>query len=159
MGWEADLETAWADPPTDECERFITRIEQIVGAPDVPEGVRRLEIAGAHDFLDHPDLAVAGYRRALDAGLDEHRTRQATIQLASSLRNLGEPAGGLQLLAALRTDAGDGLDDAVVVFTALMNVDLGHERVAVSQLIHALAEHLPRYGVSARHYADALHHD
>lgn len=112
--------------------------------------------AGAHDALGRPDLAVAGYRAALEAGLDEHRARQATIQLASSLRNLGAPDEGLRLLAALDTGSGDGLDDAVVVFRALMLADLGREREALASTMHALADHLPRYRISARRYAAAL---
>ncbi|WP_262406725.1 MULTISPECIES: tetratricopeptide repeat protein [Tsukamurella] len=124
--------------------------------PRVPDGVRRFETAGAHDALDRPDLAVPGYRAALDAGLDDHRARRATIQLASSLRNLGAPDEGLRLLAALDTDCEDGYDDAVVVFRALMLADMGREREALAATLHALANHLPRYRISAHHYPDAL---
>lgn len=156
MGWEDDIDAAWRHLDTDEPAAFLARMERTVAAADVPEGVRRFEVAGAHDALDRPERAVAGYRAALEAGLDDHRGRQATIQLASSLRNLGEPEEGLLLLAALGTDRGDGLDDAVVVFRALMLADLGREREALAATIHALANHLPRYRVSARRYASEL---
>ncbi|MCA0157677.1 tetratricopeptide repeat protein [Tsukamurella sp. M9C] len=156
MAWEDDIEAIWGYLDTDEPAAFLARMERAVAAPEVPEGVRRFEVAGAHDALDRPDLAVAGYHAALEAGLDDHRARQATIQLASSLRNLGEPEDGLRLLAALDTDRGDGLDDAVVVFRALMLADLGRDREALAATIHALANRLSYYRVSARHYADAL---
>ena len=154
--WEDDIEAVWRHLDADEPGAFLARMERAVATPEVPEGVRRFETAGAHDALDRPDLAVPGYRAALAAGLDEHRARQATIQLASSLRNLGEAGEGLRLLAALDTDRDDGLDDAVVVFRALMLADLGRDREALAATIHALANHLPQYRVSARHYADAL---
>lgn len=156
MAWEDDIEVVWGYLDTDEPAAFLARMERAVAAPEVPEGVRRFEVAGAHDALDRPDLAVAGYRAALEAGLDDHRARQAAIQLASSLRNLGEPGEGLSVLATLDIDHGDGLDDAVIVFRALMLADLGRDREALAATIRALAHHLPRYRVSARRYADAL---
>lgn len=159
MAWEDDVDAVWRHVDTDEPGAFLARVERAVADPDVPEGVRLFETAGAHDALDRPDLAVAGYRAALEAGLDDHRARQATIQLASSLRNLGEPDEGLRLLAALDIDRGDGLDDAVVVFRALMLADLGRDRDALTATIHALANHLPRYRISARRYADGLIED
>lgn len=157
--WEDEIEAAWRRLGTEEPAAFLARMERTVARPGVPEGVRLFEIAGAHDALDQPDLAVRGYRAALDSGLDDHRARQATIQLASSLRNLGEPREGLRLLETLGTGHGDGLDDAIVVFRALMLADLGREREALAATMHALAEHLPRYGISAHAYADALIRD
>jgi hypothetical protein len=35
-------------------------------------------------------------------------------------------------------------------------VDAGRERQALIQLLHALADHLPRYTASAHRYADLL---
>lgn len=156
MAWNDDIDAVWEHLGTDAPAAFLARMERAVAAPGVPDGVRRFETAGAHDALDRPDLAVPGYRAALDAGLDNHRARRATIQLASSLRNLGAPDEGLRLLAALDTDCEDGLDDAVVVFRALMLADMGREREALAATLHALANHLPHYRISAHHYADAL---
>ncbi|MGZ3527241.1 MAG: tetratricopeptide repeat protein [Vulcanimicrobiaceae bacterium] len=49
------------------------------------------ERAGARDSTGHPDLAAPLYKAALDAGLVGERRRRAIIQMASSLRNLGNP--------------------------------------------------------------------
>ena len=45
------------------------------------------------DSTGHPDQATPLYEAALASGdLDPYRRRRATIQLASSLRNLGKPS-------------------------------------------------------------------
>lgn len=157
MSWHEHLDATWqhlGDLPPDE---FLARITSIVADPAVPAEIREFQMACAHDSTGRSDLAVPGYRRALGAGLGGYEARRATIQLASSLRNLGEPRESVRLLEGASTSAGDGLDDAVVVFLALALADLGREREAVTRLVHALADHLPRYTASAHHYADALH--
>ncbi|ANY08815.1 hypothetical protein AFB00_23970 [Pseudonocardia sp. HH130630-07] len=72
------------------------------------------------------------------------------------MRNLGRPQDSLALLDPESTTVGDGLDDAVVVFRALALADLGRHPEATASLVHALADHLPRYTASAHRYADAL---
>ena len=96
------------------------------------------------------------YRRALAAGLDPVRRRRASIQLASSLRNLGEIDESVALLEAERRRGSDELDDAVLGFLALALADAGREREAVALALTALAPHLPRYQRSLANYARAL---
>lgn len=156
MNWERDLEAAWADLDSLEEDEFMTRILDIVAGPSVPAQIREFEIACAHDSTGHSDLAVPAYRRALSMGLSGYRARRAKIQLASSLRNVGHADESVEILTAESTTVGDGLDDAVAVFLALALVDTGREREAVAGLVHALAEHLPRYTASSHRYADAL---
>lgn len=156
MTWQQELEAAWDSLGTREPQNFLARVSKIVANPKVPEDVREFNLACAQDSTGHSDLAVSGYRRALELGLSGYERRRATIQLASSMRNLGQSQESVRLLAAERTDVGDGLDDAVVVFRSLALVDTGQERAAVAALIHALADHLPRYTVSAHRYADAI---
>jgi hypothetical protein len=156
VGWREDLESTWRELGALPPGEFLGRIVRIVDDPGVPAAVRDFQVACAHDSTGRSDLAVAGYRRALAAGLDGYEARRARIQLASSLRNLGEPQEGVRLLRDEPTSIGDGLDDAVVVFLALALADVGREREAVARLVHALAEHLPRYRDSAPRYADAL---
>lgn len=62
----------------------------------------------------------------------------------------------MRILTEESTSADDGLDDAVAVFLALSLVDVGRDREAVAHLVHALADHLPRYTASAHRYADLL---
>ncbi len=76
------------------------------------------------------------------------RRRRATIQLASSLRYLGNAGEAAELLAAELHAASDELDGAVHAFLALALVDLGREREAVATSLLALSRYLPRYNRS-----------
>lgn len=156
MSWENDLEAAWAEIDETNRDGFVERIRSAVSDPSVPPEIRDFEIACAHDSTGRPDLAVDGYRQALSAELAGYRGRRAKIQLASSLRNLGQSDESVRILTEESTSADDGLDDAVTVFLALALADVGREREAVAHLVHALAGHLPRYTASAHRYADQL---
>jgi Tetratrico peptide repeat len=103
------------------------------------------ERASAFDSTGHSDLAVPLYRRALEVGLGDDRRRQAVIQLASSLRNLGQASESVALLSAERDRGSDELDDAVDAFLALALVDAGREREAVSVALLAVSRHMTRY--------------
>jgi Tetratrico peptide repeat len=84
------------------------------------------------------------------------RRRRAVIQLASSLRNLGQAQESVGLLTAELAAGSDHLDDAVRAFLALALVDVGREREAASLALAALAPHLPRYQRSLGNYAKLL---
>jgi hypothetical protein len=87
-------------------------------AAQLPDGhpVGLFERTSARDAIGQEEQAVVLYRQALDAGLPEGRRRRAVIQLASSLRNIGDAAGGAALLKAERAAVADELDDAVSAF-------------------------------------------
>jgi len=153
--WERRLAALWAtldDRPEDE---FVAAIDALAGELD-DDGAGPFERAAARDSTGHSDLAVPLYRHALELGLDGERRRRAVIQLASSLRNLGETAISLALLEAELGRTCDPLDDAVRAFLALALVDSGREREAVCHALTALAPHLPRYQRSVANYARAL---
>jgi hypothetical protein len=114
------------------------------------------ERACDYDSNGHPDLAVPLYRQALEGTLEGENRRRAVIQLASSLRNLGEAEESVALLTAELDAPADHLDDAVRAFLALALVDVGREREAVSHALTALAPHLPRYQRSLANYAQDL---
>ncbi len=159
MSWQEDLERLWARLPTVDPDDFgdlLGEVALIIDDPAVPADVRAFEYGCAYDSTGRSDLAISKYQQALDLGLAGYQGRRAKIQLASSLRNLGRSSESVRILAAESTSERDGLDDAVVVFCALALSDLGREREAVVALVHALAEHLPRYTASAHRYADAL---
>jgi hypothetical protein len=63
------------------------RARRRAGAHDA---IGLFERASAFDSTGQPELAVARYRRALERGLSGQRRRRAVVQLASSLRNLGQ---------------------------------------------------------------------
>jgi len=96
------------------------------------------------------------YREALERGLSGERRRRAVIQLASSLRNLGEAYESVALLEAELNAGSDHLDDAVRAFLALALADTGREREAAAHALTALAPHLPRYQRSLANYAQLL---
>jgi hypothetical protein len=108
-----------------------------------------------HDDLGRPDQAAPLYRQALDTGLPDYERRRATIQLASSLRNLGRAEEGLALLERERVQDGP-LADAVLAFLALCLADCGRERAAAGVALEALAPHLERYNASLGRYAADL---
>jgi hypothetical protein len=113
------------------------------------------EQGSAFDSTGHPNQAVNKYREALAAGLSGPR-RRATIQLASSLRNLNQATESVTLLTAELNHPSDDLDDAVRAFLALALTSTGREREAVSMALTALAPHLARYNRSLAAYAADL---
>jgi hypothetical protein len=135
-------------------DEFLARIEGL--AAELPPAVAAFERASAFDSTGHSDRAVPLYREALALGLDGLRRRRATIQLASSLRNLGRAEESVELLHAERERGSDELDDALDAFLALALADTGREREALSLALGALAPHLPRYQRSLASYAREL---
>ncbi len=159
--WERRVAEVWSsfddveDTPTAEAA-FRAGVDVLVaelpaGRPEAP-----FERACAFDSTGHPDRAAVLYREALAGGLTGLRRRRATVQLASSLRNLGRSTESLALLSAELDAPSDELDDAVAGFLALALADVGREREAVSVALRALAPHLPRYQRSLGNYARLL---
>jgi tetratricopeptide (TPR) repeat protein len=152
---EGELAELWAaldELPEDE---FLTRMDALAdGLPD--PGVAAFERASARDSTGRPDQAVPLYREALEHGLEGIRRRRAVIQMASSLRNLGNPEQSVELLLAERERTSDELDDAVSAFLALALADVGREREAVALALESLAPHLPRYQRSLANYARSI---
>ena len=154
--WEARVaEVFTAIDSYDEGE-LVARIDPLVSELAPGSAIGLFERGAACDSTGHPDRAVPLYRAALDAGLVGERRRRAVIQLASSLRNLGNPQQALTLLTAEADVTSDDLDGAVATFLALALVDLGREREAVAVALTALSKYLPRYNRSVARYAQHL---
>ena len=155
-GWEERLAAAWAAMDDEDEASFRARIEEL--AAELPSGsaVAAFERGAAFDSTGHPDRAVPLYREALATGLTGERRRRAVIQMASSIRNLGDPEEAVRLLRAELEHGHDALEGAVRAFLALALVDVGGEREAASVALSALAEYLPRYNRSLARYAEDL---
>lgn len=154
--WEERISAAWESFDQLSEADFLALIEKLAAELPADSGAGFFERASSLDATDHPDMAVPLYRQALEHGLEGTRRRQAVIQMASSLRNIGRPEESVTLLTA-EIDAGsDELDDAVVAFLALALADTGREREAISAALAALAPHLPRYQRSVATYARLL---
>lgn len=154
--WERHVSRLWSMLDETDPAAFLTEMRALADERPPGDAAAFFELASAHDSTGQPDLAVPLYRQALAAGLFGIRRRRATIQLASSLRNLGEITESLALLEAERMAGSDELDDAVAAFLALTLADAGRERHALSLALSALAKHLPRYNRSLGNYAKTL---
>ena len=163
--WERRVAEAWAsiDGYEDREDEFRALVDGL--ADELPEGdpIAAFERACAWDSTGHSDRAVPRYRWALDHGLTGYRRRRAVIQMASSLRNVGQVEQAIAVLEAERGIDPATLDehtrtlaDAISATLALCLADAGREREAVSIAVAALAPHLPRYQRSMANYARLL---
>ena len=154
--WESRLADLWK--ALDDCgeAEFIDAMRRLTA--ELPEGdpVALFELGAAHDSTGSPKEAVELYEAALRAGLSGLRRRRVKIQMASSLRNLGQPQRATEILVEELQQPSDELDQAVSAFLALALADLGREREALSISLAALSKYLPRYNRSLARYAAAL---
>ncbi|MFF3201882.1 MULTISPECIES: tetratricopeptide repeat protein [unclassified Streptomyces] len=163
--WEDRVTAAWAGfdaYPQERAAEFRAVIDKLVA--ELPEGspLGPFERACAWDSTGHSDRAAPLYRDALARGLTEvsgYKGRRAKIQLASSLRNIGQADEGVKLLTPELDARSDELDDAVRACLALCLSSLGRDREGLSLVLGALAPHLPRYQRSMANYAKALRED
>jgi hypothetical protein len=158
-GWEERVAAAWATIDAydeDHAADFRAVIDALAGEQPAGSPVATFERASAWDSTGHSDKAVPLYREALQRGLDGYRGRRARIQLSSSLRNVGRPEEGVELLTPELDAPSDELDDAVRATLALCLADLGREREGLALVLGALAPHLPRYQRSMANYARLL---
>lgn len=157
--WEDRVAAAWAafdDYPEDRAAEFRAVIDALVAELPEDSPLGPFERACAFDSTGHSDQAVPLYREALARGLDGYKGRRAKIQLASSLRNIGQAEEGVKLLTPELDGPSDELDDAVRAALALCLSSLGRDREGLSLVLGALAPHLPRYQRSMANYARAL---
>jgi hypothetical protein len=154
--WEKRISDLWSMIDDHDEKEFVALIDRLVAELAPGSAIGFFERAGARDSTGHPDLAVPLYMAALNGGLVGERRRRAIIQMASSLRNLGNPGDALELLTNELHAADDPLSGAVRAFLALALVDVGREREAVAVALTALSEYLPRYNRSIARYAHEL---
>ncbi|KSU55390.1 tetratricopeptide repeat protein [Microbacterium enclense] len=151
--WQDRVDAVWADSDLDAAE-VIRRIDELAGERTADDAVALFERAGARDSAGLEREAEPLYRRALTLGLDEDRRTQATIQLASTIRNLGKTDEALALLREeYEREPRGALHDATAAFYALALVSSGEPERAASIALQALAPHLPRYTRSVTGYA------
>ena len=154
--WERRVDEVWAAGDDLDEQELLTAIEELAVELGDDSPVAAFERASSLDSTGHSDFAVPLYRRAIDLGLGGPRRRRAVIQMASSLRNLGEAQESVALLRAELDRPSDDLDDAVRAFLALALADTGREREATGLALEALAPHLPHYQRSLGNYAREL---
>ena len=154
--WEERLSELWQTLDDFTPEDFIERLDSLLAELPPQSPVALFERASAYDSTGRPDLAIPLYQSALDAGMSGIRRRRATIQMSSSLRNLGNVERAAALLTAELNAPSDELDGAVRAFLALALADLGRDREALAISLTALSNYLPRYNRSLARYASEL---
>lgn len=151
--WQDRVDAVWDDTTLTE-QQLIERIDVLASERPDDDAVALFERAGARDSAGLEGEAEVLYRRALEIGLDDHRRTRATIQLASTIRNLGKVDEALTLLRGeYEREPRGPLHDAAAAFYALALVSSGDAERAASIALQALAPHLPRYTRSVTGYA------
>ncbi len=148
------FEAFWDEAEGKAPEALRRELDELIAQldPGAPVGV--YERASLHDYLGEEAAAIPLYRAALDAGLSGERRSSCVIQLASSLRNVGDASGALALLR--RFPADDPLADAARAFEALALFSDHKPAPALRTALRTLAPHLPAYRRSIDAYAQEL---
>lgn len=145
------IDDVWA--AADEAKPDALRTAMSEALSGRPEGDARslFERASVEDFLGEEAAAIPLYRAALAAGLDTPFETQARIQLASSLRNVGDASGAIAALKDIPPN--DTLGAAAAGFRALALYDDDKAARALRTALEALADEIPLYGRVLRAYA------
>ncbi|MDQ0641887.1 tetratricopeptide repeat protein [Microbacterium murale] len=156
--WEDRINRVWEDAANELVDDdVIARIDAIAAERGADDARAEFERAGARDSAGRPLEAIVLYRRALALGLDAEHEPQAIIQLASSLRNVGETAEALELLKKAREESAESpYGDAIAAIYALTLASSGAPHRALSVALLALVPHLPRYHRSMTAYAQEI---
>lgn len=138
-------------------DEVIARIDALASERGEHDARAVFERAGARDSAGRENEAIALYRRALELGLDDEHRPQAVVQLASSLRNVGEYAQALALTEhEQQAHPESPYHEAVAVIQALTLASAGQPARGLSVALLALVPHLPRYHRSMSAYANEI---
>ena len=153
--WDERIDEVWDDATGEEVgDDTIARIDALAAERGPDDARAEIERGGARDSAGRPAEAVVLYRRALALGLDEEHRPQCVIQMASSLRNLGEYDDALAVIRAEEELSADGpYRDAIACVHALILASAGRPAQGLSVALLALVPHLPRYHRSMTAYA------
>lgn len=154
QSWDERVATFWRDADDTQPERMWRELDGLLAERDPDDAGALFERASLHDFLGEEADAIPVYRAALEGGLAGETRAQALIQLASSLRNVGDASGAIALLRELPEE--DALHDAAQAFLALALHSDGKPAEALRTALHALTPHLTAYPRAVRAYADEL---
>jgi tetratricopeptide (TPR) repeat protein len=152
--WDVRVDRFWKSADDSQPESTIAAMRQLVEERPAGDPDAVYEWASVHDFLGLESAAIPLYERALANGLSGDRRPQAIIQLASSLRNVGETRAAIDLLEGFPPDAATAA--AAQAFLALALYDDGRPDAALRVALRALAPTLPLYDRAVASYADEL---
>lgn len=152
--WDARFDHFWDGVDLDDPAAARAQLEALLAERGIDDARATYERASLHDSLGEEDAAIPLYRAALAEGLGDDLRTQATIQLASSLRNVGDASGAIALLRAV--PASEPLHDAAHAFLALALYSDEKPTEALALSLRTLAPHLPRYRRAVGAYAGEL---
>lgn len=148
------VDAFWDDVDLEDAEAARAALDALLAATGATPARAAYERASLRDARGEETEAIPLYRVALESGLDPRRRSEATIQLASSLRNVGDASGAMALLRGVPDS--DPLADAARAFLALALHSDDKPVAALRTALGALIPHLPQYHRSLRAYTDEL---
>ncbi len=135
---------------------LVSEVDRILVEFNADPAIAAFERAGAFDYLGQEAAAIPLYREAIALGLRGSERLRCTIQLASSLRNVGQSAEAVAMLREAH-DGSEGAErDWADAFLALALHSAGDKDEALQVALGALAQHLTRYGRAVKAYAGEL---
>lgn len=144
--WQTRVDAVWAEFDALPEDEVIRRIDALAAERHDADPLALSERAGARDSVGREEEAESLYRQALDAGLPSYEEARATIQLASTIRNLDRADESVAILAEwTRTHPGHELALAATAFLALSLSSVGRPVAGLAELLRAVAPTLPRY--------------
>lgn len=152
--WNERVALFWSAAADRPADALRPELETLLAERDPQDPAAVFERASLHDYLGEEEAAIPVYRAALDLGLEEPLRTRAVIQLASSLRNVGDASGAMALLRGV--DAEHELAAAARAFLALALFDDGKPAAALRTALTALAPTLPAYARAVSAYAAEL---
>lgn len=153
--WQQNIDRFYEQDFDDDDPRgSIEKMHNLLSERPEGDAEALFELAGVHDALGLEDEAIPLYRRAIAAGLEGTSALRASIQLASTLRNVGESSEAVSILESM-PDA--GIDEgARQAFLALALHDEGRHGDALRTALLALIPTLDGYKRSLTDYAAEL---
>jgi hypothetical protein len=152
--WESRVATIWKTASAMPPETLVAAIDALAAERPAGDGNALFERACARDTAGFEADAETYYRAALASeNLDAYRRSRASIQLASTLRILGQLNESEKLLTEeldrhLETDNPRELHDEARAILALTYVAQGRALEAAGLALLTLAPHLSRYNRS-----------
>lgn len=160
--WEQPVTACWARSEKMPPAELMQAIDALAAQRPADDPAALFERASARDTVGLESDAEPLYRAALSSGgLDAQRRPRAVIQLASTLRLLGQLDESEQLLReeldrCTRAVDSHALPDETRAFLAFTLLAQGKPVKAAALALTALAPHLSRYTRSVRANAAEL---
>lgn len=152
--FDARMNDYWDQWNDREPAQMHADLEAILSERGCDDARASYERGSLHDSLGEEHDAIPLYRDALANGLDDSLRTQATIQLASTLRNVGDASGAIALLQGV--PGTDPLAESARAFLALALFSDAKPAAALRTALQTLAPHLPRYQRAIGAYAGEL---